>query len=572
MLPFHPKHQHHRIQSPHHPSRCYPCNVQEHQLQLQVYSHSRAFPSSFQTLTAPNWVDSIDIRVHGNTDNIKNALLNGNLLIVSDGSFKIGYATGAYIITSLEHHSQHFITGTVQATGPPTVQESYRAELAGILAGCYHLQILLEQWGLHELLTTVTFGCDNLSALDVCFDHTKHPNISPAYDHYDLIQCVRSIQLGRISILPRHIEGHQDNHSAQLDTHALLNVHMDRLSKETRRYLEENNRPNNVHALLPSWHWMVFANNQLVCKKVNNTIVNHASLQRTQKYLLDKSTVPHAMLPSLDWATLGAAMNIQTTSRKRWITKHTVGMCGVNLWRKRWNDRNDNKCPRCRSIETAKHVYMCQDDAVVVQWVKELKDLSSLLEDLNTCPAITAIIVPNLDIMYNGGHHDISSPLAAQQNSIGWQNFFEGLWHHGWVDMQRKFLQDRNIKASASAWGRTILDRFWAIHFRMWQNRNAVEHQNDHDILMSSFNNRIEAHIQDGFDWLPRAHRRLISPRELTHVQESTSAEYKRSWLRNIEALQRLALNPAPQIAPREIAQTLDNTQPAITDYFHPQT
>lgn len=105
-------------------------------------------------------------------------------------------------------------------------------------------------------------------------------------------------------------------------------------------------------------------------------------------------------------------------------------MCGVNLWQHRWGDRADSKCPRCSLAENAQHVSMCQDDAVAVEWVKELKDLSPLFEDLSTCPDTSSSIISNLEFIYAGKPHYHSYEPSSLQTSIDWQNFFESIWHN----------------------------------------------------------------------------------------------------------------------------------------------
>lgn len=104
------------------------------------------------------------------------------------------------------------------------------------------------------------------------------------------------------------------------------------------------------------------------CKNVHATVLNSASLHHTKRYLINKQTILPADFPSIYWTTLVAAMKSRTTSRQRWITKHTVVMCRVSVWRHLWKARDNSKCPGRDNDENATHVHMYQDKVVKSVW------------------------------------------------------------------------------------------------------------------------------------------------------------------------------------------------------------
>jgi hypothetical protein len=57
----------------------------------------------------------------------------------------------------------------------------------------------------------------------------------------------------------------------------------------------------------------------------------------------------------IETQALSQAASELPTHRRTWVMKHRHGMCGVNLYIKRWHYRDTAKCPRCgHSKETAR--------------------------------------------------------------------------------------------------------------------------------------------------------------------------------------------------------------------------
>lgn len=48
----------------------------------------------------------------------------------------------------------------------------------------------------------------------------------------------------------------------------------------------------------------------------------------------------------IDWNVTGSAMQSLSPTRRRWITKHTSGNCGVGVTLKKWGLQEDSVCSR----------------------------------------------------------------------------------------------------------------------------------------------------------------------------------------------------------------------------------
>ncbi|CAJ1960186.1 unnamed protein product [Cylindrotheca closterium] len=119
------------------------------------------------------WVPD-EIEVHGDKATLADALLDGRLRVISDGSFKNELGTAAVQLL-VKHGGCHQIIIRCQTPGLPQDQSPYQSELIGLLAGIMAVDWLLEQW-FPNILTgpKVRIACDGLSAIEMASDGTQH--------------------------------------------------------------------------------------------------------------------------------------------------------------------------------------------------------------------------------------------------------------------------------------------------------------------------------------------------------------------------------------------------------------
>ena len=139
-------------------------------------------------------------------------LLFDQVIAVSDGSYKEGLSTSAFIITTrstkleLTHPA---VSGQNCIPGNPTNQNSYRAELGGIMGVVVSLGIMCK---LHNITAgQVEMGLDGKEVMNQVFA-TKDP--TPNAPSYDMILDIRrkiKLLVLPLTLTSRHIEGHQDD-------------------------------------------------------------------------------------------------------------------------------------------------------------------------------------------------------------------------------------------------------------------------------------------------------------------------------------------------------------------------
>jgi hypothetical protein len=158
--------------------------------QVWVIDGMGGFPS--ELVPSPpelRWQNSATINTTGNNILLRDQLAQGNLATMCEGSVKNGLGTAAWIITSENLHRQHLITGFARSPVKVANMTSHRAACTGIMGGVFILHNLLLEWGTGT--GTVTFRCDNISAIRHSLDTASVPNISGLPD-FDIIQSIRN--------------------------------------------------------------------------------------------------------------------------------------------------------------------------------------------------------------------------------------------------------------------------------------------------------------------------------------------------------------------------------------------
>jgi len=137
---------------------------------------------------------------------------NGNCEAVSDGSYKDGSGTAAWMIE--ERVSKNTLTGSTIIPGHSLDQSAYRSELGGIFSIVAMIHNICKYYGIMK--GTVRIACDGLGPLIQCF--AKYQNPSPGTAHYDLITSIRNmVDRTLVDWQWQHVLGHQDEKTQQLD-------------------------------------------------------------------------------------------------------------------------------------------------------------------------------------------------------------------------------------------------------------------------------------------------------------------------------------------------------------------
>jgi len=487
------------------------------------------------------WADNIVFDTVGNIQVLRTAFMSGELIVISDGSYKDPYSTGGWILTTAATASEHYIQGTARSTGPPTVQDSHRAEAFGILGGVYTLFKYLSKWGLSA--GSITFAAENTSALNYAFNLNEYPSIQSTYPDFDVFISIRRHMLQQVTYNLKHVKGHQDKRGAQLDHWASLNIRMDLQAKARRVLLETAEATTNWNAWLPGETWTASMTNEKLCKQPEDVIKDKISRQQMKLYWNKRQRIPAQHFDTIAWDAVGKAMKQIPITRRHWIVKHVSGLCGVNSVLKLWGQKDYDTCPSCSAIETANHVWICPASGPTAKWEETLLGLDRWLTKNKTDRTIKCSLLDSLRQWRTGDDLTLlpRSALEAHQDSIGWHGVIEGCLSTYWMDTQQQYFASIKKRRSSLRWITQLIVKLWDVAWDLWEYRNDVEHKNDRADLLLKCNHDIQEEIEKGFAGLGQFH--VFNENE---DLVTASLAYKRALLRNVQTARERALRRTP--------------------------
>jgi hypothetical protein len=168
--------------------------------------------------------------------------------------------------------------------------------------------------------------------------------------------------------------------------------------------------------------------------------------------------------------------------RQRWVTKHSIGVCGVKAQMYRWRLSPSPICPRCEEIETSQHVWVCRGQDADKAWNDSINAVRLQLLELQTAPALLDHILQQLNHWRFGttGQSDDNEAMSiatAHQEAIGWHGMLESRLAYTWTIPQQTHLQDLGSRRSARRWLIELGKKLIGVAWDLWAHRNGIEHK-----------------------------------------------------------------------------------------------
>ncbi len=111
---------------------------------------------------------------------------------------------------------------------------------------------------------------------------------------------------------------------------------------------------------------------------------------------MKKDSMNEAVVNSINWELIEAAMTESKRSRRVFISKQTSMMCGVGKFMKRWKMRQDDNCPRCGIQEDSINVWTCHGEGADDICDRAITNLDSWFNLNQTDPDIQHLIISYL--------------------------------------------------------------------------------------------------------------------------------------------------------------------------------
>jgi len=150
---------------------------------------------------------------------------------------------------------------------------------------------------------SVEIGCDGLSALQTAFE--QGTALSTDIPDYDIVGAIYKLRkTSKVSWRHRHVKGHQDEPSEDLDTWAYLNIQMDMRAKAHLPVAYSQPR----HFNIVGEPWQLWVNNVKLTKNIQTTIYDYVQGEASVKYWSSKKDIDPTGIQLVDWSAIGRTL------------------------------------------------------------------------------------------------------------------------------------------------------------------------------------------------------------------------------------------------------------------------
>ena len=414
--------------------------------------------------------------------NFATSIQEGTARAVSDGSYKEGKGSSAYILCGSDETL--WVRGLNRSPGAPDIQCPYRSETCGVLGILINTTMTVK---LHQVPSgEVEIGFDGESVISKLESEVP---IKPSAPHYDLLlRCheeIKTLRSLHIGVKLRHIMGHADDKKgAPLDWWEQRNVEMDTAAKD---YLFTTWDRSPQYPFVGNNVWQL-AYRGLPQSRVNKTYLYeqfHSFGIRT--YWEGKHKIPHRRFHNINWKASKAALLKHYTGKRRWLTKQATGFAGTGRMmrlRRSWAHSN---CPRCAATnEKPAHVLSCPSLGARATWHEGLDALDVWMTKVDTDPDLQSALMSRLRAWPRPPMEAFETPPSSirqalyDQDKLGWYNFLLGRISLQFSSAQDEHYQAIDSQRTGQSWTTQLITELYKITWSMWEHRNFIRHNQPH--------------------------------------------------------------------------------------------
>ena len=473
-----------------------------------------------------NFLDDLDSIDSHSLESIAQAIKDGNLRMVSDGSYLETHRNGtaAWI---LEAPNGSSTSGRMIIPGAEAVQGSYRSELGGLYGALLHTYFISQRCN----ITTgnVTLGCDGLGAVNIiekAFKTTKSN-----MEQFDVIRAINTLRAKcPFKVRLKHVKGHQDDsmNFYNLDRWAQLNVLVDSMAKLklTDAMANDEFHQHRCDSFPHDQCTVAFCDDNRsphtpIQSNLLKTIRREAGRKRVRKHWKKKRSIHEDTEHCIDWKVVHKSHQALDSINNKWLSKWMTGFCGVGKMMKIYGFQQHNKCPKCQADnETTDHVLQCPSYGTHCLWQKLMRALQTWISDNDGPPGMGELITQNLTAWRQNSPFPplpIDRALrqaTQQQDSLGWRSFLHGFIGKKWrLAIEQHFVAS-NSRKSSILWVSRFVRKIWDIQKQLWMDRNDTLHGDGNTIHVTeimAINEEILAQWTEGQQQLPDRYKHLFS-------------------------------------------------------------
>jgi exonuclease III len=516
------------------------------------------FRNTSELLPETSWAFE-RIRFKGNMENLIQDFIQGKSRLVGDGSYKEGIGAGASLISTGDGKDYIIVSG--QTPGEAESQNPYRSEV-GSLVGCSLLRLLLVI--ATKSYPKVTLACDNEKALRKV--QPKSMKIKPSTKHSDLISVMTDIWNScEGEIILEDVKGHADEEKedSSLTVMERLNTLVDKAAKERRSQIQDN-----IHRKFSPLVGigMIIINDIPTTDNHANKVQAHAARQRSHAALTRIRKIHRQYLPLIDEYNMSAAMEGIPIKRQLFLSKWCAKQLPVGKTLKQRNHSLTDTCPLCLEVtEDHNHLLQCESMSALNKFDEVLAHFETRLESLDTSPTLQMHLIDTLRLWRQVGSNSHLSRVYpssiqnkimfqpfAEQEKIGWENFFLGIISSQWAKAQQSYIDTVNItKKTGKIWAKQMIRALWDLDFEIWNHRNERVHTSQDTMEMTQgvtfLNEAIEKEYSLGPQALHRDFRYTFTRQSLQELLAKPVKE-KKTWFHTIRTAREKTNTAIPDV------------------------
>ena len=240
-------------------------------------------------------------------------------------------------------------------------------------------------------------------------------------------------------------------------------------------------RPN--PAPMPGEGWRVTLQKQVVVNSMEKRIYEHVYYDPCMKYWVRKGRITTDADSMVDWKAYDGALTLMPYGKRQWVRKHFCGFEGTNQMLFRQGRRVNEYCPKCKEVETYRHIAQCQSNDATNAFRGIQREFDQWLQS-TTSPGIKDAVLEHIrayrerDVVEEGENwSERLRMVSREQEEIGQNAFMEGCITRKWKEIQDTHLKAIRSRKSPSRWARELIKKLWLVSWDMWDTRNGWIHQ-----------------------------------------------------------------------------------------------
>ena len=490
-----------------------------------------------------------DMSITGGVDWIAEAIEDGTLLTVTDGSYirelHPHLCSAAFILECTKGRGQiigYFSEATLAAN-------AYRGELLGLMA--IHL-LLLSVNKVHPSLTgEVDIVSDCLGAL------SRVSNL-PAYripsrcKHSDILKNILiNCRDMSFTLHYSHVKAHQDDDAdfSSLSRKSQLNCICDGLAKDDVRATAIS-KPQSTRPF-PLEPICMFVKGEKMTSDTAPHIRFEAHKQLAKEFYVGRKIFSRREFEEVDWKSVHATLHEVPKMFQIWASKQVLDIAGTMKFLS-YQDKRATTCPSCKTcVEDCAHIARCEEKGRTAAFKESVAHMGYWLKENHTRRELAALLVEytlgrgkKKCVECARGKPPELMAFAKSQDLIGWRRFMEGMVSKHLVDEQRNYLGYIGSRRCADKWIQGLVIQLLQVTHSQWIYRNVVVHDSTSGTLIAEHKaellKEIDRQLDQGPEDLLGEDRYLL---EINHDDlDSSNGEKQEYWLLAIQAARKACI------------------------------